>query len=286
MKKSFFFLLLLASTACRETVISTADINIPVKLVVGCFISPQTDTLTASVTLSKPLYTRTNTDTFENVTNANVQITDGSQTAVFSYDSNRALYFLPSSQFDIAPGLTYSLVVTTPDGKRATATCTVPTAKNLNFSLTASEAPNSVDEWGNYGQVEARWTAPGDVERFYRFNYALVTELTNTTEVSWQNTAPFYNTQFLRDSESTNGLFRFRETFYLGFQDPWSSSTQRVEGLLQELDRNSYFYFSSLANQLNTAGGFGEPTVIYTNVEGGLGCFGAHYEYRLLSDTL
>lgn len=286
MKKLFpYLLLLLASTACRETVISTADINIPEKLVVGCFISPQDDTLYATVTLSKPLYKRNrNQYEFETVTNATVQISDGSSNATFTYNSDLDRFVLPAASFAIQPGTTYQLEVSTPDGKRTKASTTVPVAQDFNFTLQLNSTATNPEE-SSY-MMDARWQGVPGPERFYRFIYGIKTTYDFGDFEEWPNSDEWNQMQFFSDAEQENRQFRFREIVYLGWRRPGTTSQSRVTGLLQELDVHSYRYFTSLAAQITTGGGFSEPVVVYSNIEDGLGCFGSHYQYKIQRDSL
>lgn len=281
------FGLLIASSACRETVISTADINIPVKLVVGCFINPHDDTLYATITLSKPLYKPNNSPfEFDIVNNATVQISNGSNTANFVFNSDLQKYQLAASDITITPGSSYTLTVSTPDGKRVTASTVVPAAQNFNFSL-AITPETSVDEFDRRALLDARWQGVPGPDRYYRFIYGIKTSNEFFIDEYWPNSDSWNGTQFYSDAQQENRLYRFRETIYLGWLgEPGNETTTSVTGLLQELDVHSFRYFSSLAAQLTTGGGFSEPVVVYSNVEGGLGCFGSNYQYKIQRDSL
>jgi len=288
MKKLFPLLcLLLAGSACRETLVSTADLNIPVKLVVGCFINPQDDTLYATVTLSKPLYKRNNNpNEFESVTNATVQISNGSNTANFTFNNNLQQYILPTADFSIAAGSTYNLTVSTPDGKRVTSSTTVPASQNFNHTVTITPIV-PVDENGRRALLDARWQGVPGPDRYYRFIYGIRTHGGFFENEYWPNSDAWNTAQFFSDAQQENRLFRFRENIYLGWAgEPGNETTTAVTALLQELDVHSYRYFTSVAAQLNTIGGFSEPVVIYSNIEAGLGCFGSNFQYKNERDSL
>lgn len=286
MKKLFpYLLLLLASTACRETVISTADINIPEKLVVGCFISPQDDTLYATVTLSKPLYKRNrNQYEFETVTNATVQISDGSSNATFTYNSDLDRFVLPAASFAIQPGTTYQLEVSTPDGKRTKASTTVPVAQDFSFTLQLNSTATNPEE-SSY-MMDARWQGVPGPERFYRFIYGIRTVSSWDDYVYWPTADEWNASQYFSDLTQENRIYRVRETIYAGWRSPFDSTQYSMTALLQELDVHSYRYFTSLAAQITTGGGFSEPVVVYSNIEDGLGCFGSHFQYKIQRDSL
>lgn len=290
MKKLIYLLLsLLVFTGCREKLIDTTDLNIPERLVVGCFISPQDDTLYATVTLSRALYGQSIFDEWQHpkVNNATVTIRSGGNSAVFSYNTDLQRYILPATAMPIVAGQTYTLEVTTPDGKRVDAQCTVPSATNLQFEAFGNiVAPQpGGDTWGRSINVDFRWQGQPDKNRFYRLNYAQILEEGAFRGEYWQN-AYLGATQFYADTERENKRFRVFERVGLVFVGG-DGYRLRIKGVLQELDENSYRYFTSVSKQLQVgADGFSEPVVIFTNINNGLGCFGASYQYTVLSDTL
>ncbi|MBA4303314.1 MAG: hypothetical protein C0424_03705 [Sphingobacteriaceae bacterium] len=290
MKKLAYLLFsLLVFTGCREKLIDTTDLNIPERLVVGCFISPQDDTLYATVTLSRPLYGQSIFDDWQHpkVTNATVTIRSANgNSAVFSYNVDLQRYLLPASAMPIVAGQTYTLEVTTPDGKRADAQCTVPTPANFQFEVLGSLVPpTNNDPFSRALNVDFRWQGQPDKNRFYRLNYAQILESGTWAGEYWQNTFLGSN-QFYADTERENKRFRVFERISLVFTTT-DGYGLRIKGVLQELDENSYRYFTSVSKQLEVgADGFSEPVVIFSNVNNGLGCFGASYQYTLLSDTL
>jgi len=289
MKKWTYLLFsVLVFSGCREKLIDTTDLNIPERLVVGCFISPQDDTLQATVTLSRPLYGQSIFNEWQHpkVSNATVTIRSGGNSAVFSYNATLEKYVLPATAMPIIAGQTYTLEVSTPDGKRVDAQCTVPSPANFQFEVLGSlVAPANNEPFSRALNVDFRWQGLPDKNRFYRLNYAQLLENGMFAGEYWQNTY-LGATQFYADTERENKRFRVFERISLVFTTS-DGNGLRIKGVLQELDENSYRYFSSMSKQLQVgADGFSEPVVIFTNVNNGLGCFGASYQYTVLSDTL
>lgn len=289
MKKwTYLFFSVLVFSGCREKLIDTTDLNIPERLVVGCFISPQDDTLQATVTLSRPLYGQSIFNEWQHpkVSNATVTIRSGGNSAVFSYNATLEKYVLPATAMPIIAGQTYTLEVSTPDGKRVDAQCTVPSPANFQFEVLGSlVAPANNEPFSRALNVDFRWQGLPDKNRFYRLNYAQLLENGMFAGEYWQNTY-LSATQFYADTERENKRFRVFERISLVFTTS-DGNGLRIKGVLQELDENSYRYFSSMSKQLQVgADGFSEPVVIFTNVNNGLGCFGASYQYTVLSDTL
>ncbi|MFN3529768.1 MAG: DUF4249 domain-containing protein [Bacteroidia bacterium] len=278
MKKLIYFLLLLFTlSACRETIISTTDLNLQEKLVLGCFISPDDIEIQATLTRSKPLYRRDNSPwDFPAVSNATITITDGESTGQLLFDSNRQGYVLATSSFPIVAGKTYTMQINTPDGKSVRASCTVPSPFNPDLKLDVIALASGPSQVEDRLRINASWINPPGAARYFRFNYAQIFDFQGTPDTSWANTY-IYSEQFIDQSFVINNRFVFSD---LAYSYNWRSG-RRIMGQLQEMDVHSYRYFSSLRGQALTGGdGFSEPTVIYSNVEDGIGCFGAHYTYN------
>jgi hypothetical protein len=285
-----FILGLLILSSCRETVVSTADINIPEKLVLGCFISPQDDTIRATLTLSRPIYGRRGTPwdwEFEQVPNAVVRLSDGINTATLVYSSSAEAYLLPASALPIVAGLTYTMTVEAPDGKRVQASCTVPTIQNFSPQMQAGIQGN-VERFDWRIRVNASWQRlPGD-ERYFSFStgYDFNNSNFGSDWLSNSSFSNFYSMRFYTDRDLVNGQFAHREEIFPGTFSP-GVTRYAINGQLQEHDIHSYRYLSSLQAQDQTGiGGFSEPVVIYSNVVDGIGCFGALNSYTVLGDTL
>ncbi|WP_019988719.1 DUF4249 domain-containing protein [Rudanella lutea] len=99
------------------------------KLVIASFISPQDSVLTVQVNRSVPVLGQSNT--ILDVTNASVTISDGARVVALQYAANYRrqainLYWTNARNLPILPGKTYTLSVSTPQGEKATAQCTIP----------------------------------------------------------------------------------------------------------------------------------------------------------------
>ncbi|TAE22101.1 MAG: DUF4249 domain-containing protein [Cytophagales bacterium] len=192
------------------------------KLVVACFISPQDTVLAARIGLSTPvLGSVTATNSFLNVTNANVTITNGSRLAALRYGNYNGLgvYVVSARDFPVLEGQTYTLNVETPDGKKVTSQCTIPgppptpearfdsTVQESGFSFSNGvRTPFITKEYG----LRLQWTDPAGQRNYYRaagfFRYQPIT-LTNPALVQppTVSTTFFDNNGLQADAASTDG---------------------------------------------------------------------------------
>lgn len=269
-------------SSCRETLITTIALDEDPKLVVGCFINPNDTIIQATLSESRLLY-RVNTQEWgEQIKNATLVISNGSVERqlvwVDETFERSGGYFLSASQMPILPGQTYTLRATHPDGRVVIGTTTVPAAHDFAPSVSSVI---TIRQSENFLVVSANWRGTPDQLRFYRFNYGVVFGSGQTNPHNYLNNSFYDISQYLSDRDAADKLVQFRaESYY------WNSSGngERIRAQLQELDVHSYFYLSSLARQGYNDGPFTEPAPIYSNIEGGLGCFGSSHSYVVFSD--
>lgn len=272
------------------------------KLVVESYISPQSEEITVIVTESQPLFGPADyKPTF--VKNATVSISGENGEVKIPYVDSTLSYVIHKSQFKIEAGKTYTLHVS--DGKRSVkGSCTVP----LRAATIKSYEIDSVPEVYSNERFRARVKISWDDIKGER-NYYTMRGYTITGE-----TYPGYNPQNPNNSRPIRGTFkRVIETdldnylvndinldgisfdaplFYVRLSskytfeyiddngkkqiansDPWFSEVY-VEIL--NLDENYYKFYRSQKDARDNDNPFVEPTLVFTNIEGGLGCFGSY----------
>jgi hypothetical protein len=266
------------------------------KLAVSCYISPQSAVIEAIITESQPLLGPANSNTIF-IPNAEVYLADANNRVRLSYVDSASTYRADTSEFKIRPGGTYTLTVS--DGKRSVkATCTVPSKVAQITNVTADKIPGYAGNdtlmrirfsWQdlkgetNYYAVRGSYifesTGPqyypetGDVlpfryksrqEMFYgrdTYNDINIDGITFNGPEARIYTPQKMNITYV----DKNGV---QKSIY---NDPKFSDV-RVE--VMSIDVNYYKFYRSLNNTDND-NPFVEPTLVYNNVEGGLGCFAA-----------
>ena len=278
MKKIAFLPLILLFTYCKRE----AKIKLPSqdpRLVVTCFISPQNPNITAVVRTSIQKfsgnyinYTKKGT-TESDISNARVEITDGVTSLVLPFDTALASYNADASGLPIVSGKTYSLTVSTPDGKKVTGVTTVPTG---NFELEYSK-PN--------------FTKNTEIEVNFSFN-VLIKD--NPNELNY--IAGYYNIFSVTSGtnpfiyipndepylfEADDGIVRESYSGTVNYYNFSPDTILSIPVTLKTLNCSKEFYLfnkTSRAAVYNDGNPFGEPVLVYSNIEGGFGCFGAYTE--------
>src|SRR5688500_16278912 len=110
----FIFIVTMMQLSCIREV---KDIDLPqpdqVKLVVGCFISPQDSVISATITKSHSPYGFFDTG-YPVVQDARVELSDGVENESFTFSTKDSLYLLAPQKIKITGGKQYFLTVEAP----------------------------------------------------------------------------------------------------------------------------------------------------------------------------
>lgn len=265
-----------ALTSCE----SDATVDIPEtkpKLVVASFISPQDTQVVVRVKRSSPIFQSYNVNTSASVANATVQLTDGSTTMQLVYNSTDEYYGVSTTLFPITAGTTYTLTVTTPEGETASAQTTVPGVAPAVLNMTYSyvlEDSSSFHVSRHY-TFDASWTDfSGQADRYRLIPIQLVKSSISPAD-TFQLRA---GESLITDANNDGGTIENKI-------EVWTHESQgsdTIVGYDFYLIRSSaeyYLYHESLFNY-NSGDPFSEPSLIYTNITGGLGVFGAYQQLK------
>lgn len=213
------------------------------KLVVTGFISPQDTVLAVQVSRSAPVLG--DDRSIRDVTNATVTISNGTRFIALKYAPNYNkqgvnVYWASNRDFFISQGQSYTLTVTTPNGQKVDAQCTIPNRPpnfeaRLDSSVSergtiytnGSRVPLYVKEY----TLRARWFDVPGQKNYYRIAGIFQSQNTppaNTTLVSPVGTQNVYfeNIGLQTDSPSTDGtVLTSREGRYYQSQLSYTSTT-------------------------------------------------------------
>jgi hypothetical protein len=301
----YLFLLLLAViSACESLVTTVSPDKLPPtesKLVVQSFISPQANRLTVIVTESIPLFGETSSSGSV-VKNAVVKMSDGVKEVTFPYDSASASYSIEKALLAVVAGKTYKLSVT--DGKRSVqAACTVPITRIpvKSYVIDTTYTPNSFN--GDTAiTIKMTWQDIAGEANYYRLRASLDVEYSipegasatstkerrvrNRLNVDWDDAVG--RRDYVSDASldgtvfsSPTGRFRLPEVIRYTLADGRIHTIYpkcKIIAIIFEIDNTeeSYFRYHRSVQLRNTDNPFSEPSLIFSNINGGLGCFSAY----------
>ncbi|GAB3800356.1 hypothetical protein GCM10028819_25490 [Spirosoma humi] len=256
------------------------------RLVVNCFISPQDTVLTAKVTRSRPVLDSDPSKSVE-ITDALVQLTNGTQTVALVYDSQLRYYRATAAKMPIRASATYTLTVRTPDGNQVTAVTTVPQAVSLKTVVLDSSLVTQVDKSSKKQySVVCNWQDAGTATNFYQIQGSIKgiqRELPSTASYTNLSVVPFKmadNNSGLLSNRGVSALLS--ASAYLCDEVGAETINKRcrssaVSVSLLHIDEMYYRYNEALDRQLQASTNpFAEPVLIPSNIQGGLGCFGSY----------
>lgn len=286
--------------------INDADIDIPEKRkpVVYGAISPEADEIIIEVYLSTPTVGTTmeeNTGYNSPLTTADVHLIDEntSSDVTLTYDQEKRYFTTPEDAFDITPGHTYKLTVSTEEYGTVTSSTIVPEVLvEHNIKDVDTSTSSSGDNYSGYGnsvKFSMEWAHTYNDDHYFFYDFHMMGEVKNkqTGEVQEDSSMMnFYNTyskttdQFL-SSSSFNGPHintgrlgtHYSPSYpeYDGYEHRYSLITS-----LYLIDEYHYDFFTKASQASSFGDPFMEPFNLNHNIEGGLGIFVA---YRKTNQT-
>jgi hypothetical protein len=278
MKKNSYFLLLIA-TSILASCTTDSDIKVPEvqpEVVVSCFISPQEDTLKAFVRLTDPLFGSNQVNGNSLIEGATVKIKNGISEAIFTLNTEKERYELPASDFAITGGNTYQLEVSVPGYDLCSASTTVPSNSPV-FNLAELIQIDTLNEnqgFGLNGNFKFTWSDPSGQTNYYR----LVISQKNTYQIQPGVFEDFYSNIWdeLVDDSNKDGdeISQEPNTYINQNYDPGNLNPFKFYCYLLNTDEAYFRYHYSVRN-IQQGNPFAEPSIIYDNINNGLGAFGS-----------
>lgn len=312
LSKQLILLFLTLFLAACESLVSDVDPSklpqVDSKLVVQCFISPQATRTNVVVTESTPLFAEPGLKGGV-IPNAIVKLSDGTKEVTVPFDTANQLYSIAKEAFIVSPGKTYFLSVT--DGARkVTATSTVPANAvppstyridtsysgnvtypdtTLRLRMSWNDIAGEINYYRIRASVDVEYSIPDGVDA----GVAKEKRTRNRFNFGWDDTIgrnDFRNDVNLDGTvfNSPIGRVQLPGVVRFGFGTEGTYTVypkNKVISVTMEIyntDDNYYKYHRSLQTRGDADNPFVEPSLIYTNIEGGLGCFGSYNAGQLV----
>ncbi len=234
--------------------------------VVYCFISPNDTILRARVYQSMPLYKTGNQKALEPVQDATVTLSDFSSTLSFTFNTNNLYYEKSNISLPIQQGKSYKIQVILKDGTSLYAETTVPTTQVMIQEI-ISETIN--EQYGSSKLFRIKFNDEPGKKNYYRLCISAVAKFFYQSDTSFFDVGV---NEFASDNNNDGTLLSINARFYPPFEE---DSVAYYRTYLLNCSSDYYHFHYSLKNY-NGTDPFSEPSLIYTNVKGGLGCFGAY----------
>ncbi|MCF8299222.1 MAG: DUF4249 domain-containing protein [Saprospiraceae bacterium] len=259
-------LIILVLTSCEKTVTNVDLPEIEPKLVVQSFISPQDKEIKVYVSESKPVFGESNNNSYEfpPISNASVIISDGTNTKTLVFNSSKGYYFISATNFAIVAGGTYTLNVSTPNGMKSDASCTVPTNHPTTFEITSIEY--DVNNQKGQNVVKTRFKDIAGEDNYYRiFAYNKFANAPGDT--IYEQLYSEYGEELFSDNNQGEWI---SHQFYF-----YEGKVNKLQFDILNVDEHYYKYHKSVFNS-DFESPFSEAVLVYSNINNGLGVFCAY----------
>ena len=263
--------LTLGATSCEKEVDPSKLVSVGNKLVVNSIISPQLEWIEVEVSRSRPILGTRDDSNDDYITTATVLISNGNEKLNLIYNSTSRKYELPTSQMPIIEGKSYQLTVTDKT-ETVTAKCLIPSSVD-------QVQVNAADSYGNGGYtIKIDWQDFPIADSYFYYAYSYTVENLErwTLVLSEENLGTSQNNETGKMSISDYLQISLSRT-------PSSNISRKLKFRLLSVDENYYRYQKQLS-ELVEEGPFTEATQIFSNIEGGLGFFGAYSETNRVFD--
>lgn len=283
---TLIILTVLFAAGCRETYIEEVDFPAVSKLAVASFITPGDTLLKVQITRSQPVYQRTNFNP-PPISDAEVNISGNGQLINLTFNPTSKVYEAVVSSTFIAEGETYILRVKQ-NNESVEAKTTVPNRFVLQASALVTRLVRS-DPFGSsrtfYG-CQFNFSGNPAAPAFYGVSYQLVTRNNGienlgsfySNETFSLTKMDYYKSDMAQDAVQTI----LREV--VNYSVPGNVSSKYFKIHLWQADE-AFYQFNRTAdmNYRSYDEFFSEPVPVYSNISGGLGCFGSYIRYTFNS---
>jgi len=267
-RKLFFILIPLSFLSCESMI---SDVDAPTtepKLVVHCYLRPNSDSVVVYVNQSQPLFSSRPIFSYEPlvVMDATVKISDGNFVKTLDFDIFRRRYF--STEMEIEAGKTYWLTVESALGT-VRSHCTLPAKDPPQIEILSVE--NNPGE-PNEKRINFRFRDGVGEGDFYR-----------VTARSFQQYGERPEDGYLEDIWMQMGeefiTDKFKDGDFYVYRTGWIQAgffTDRVVDICVSITDEPYFNYHRSVFNFDSGNPFSEPSPVYTNIESGLGVFAGY----------
>jgi len=251
----------------------TSNIEIPnqdPELVVAGFIGPNEDTLRLKLTWTVPIYNYTvNDDEVANVKDAEVLFLSGGNTVKLQYSDNCNCYITANNSFKV--GDEVSLSIKYSDHAELSSKTIIPKAPEFDIKFLGINTIDNGDYSDSYAQFKFTCLS-NDPINYYRIKFLSYSHQGTSAVIIEE--MYMYENEYMKIEPNTSITL-----------NPYFNNYNILDSVRYYIINCSEDYYKYHTSVRNYQGDdfFVEPSIIFDNIENGLGNFSA---YNMVSDTL
>lgn len=269
MKNIFISIIILASllmVSCEETVDNIDLPEVDKKLVLYSFITPglnpDSSEIFAHLSHSVPYFGSDN-DMYSTVVDSAL-IKLHYNNLQYQFTESADDYYLHDSTVFFDYGQTYRVTASADGYETVSAEITIPGPAPSDIKLISKKVVEH--EWGKYFAFELEFTDIPGVENFYLVDLC-------QKDGTYYNPYTIYSENNLITDKGKDG-----KTIKIKAEADYFTGDKTFRIWLMNLDKHTYEYHLKLSMS-NYDNPFSEPVIPYTNIENGLGVFGAYTKF-------
>lgn len=279
MKKRYISALIVMLAFFLQSCEKDADIEVPKvdpRMVLSCFVSPDQETIKAVLRVSDPVFgSGNNVDPYMPLEGATITLRHGNGAGInMTYDMISGTYTLPGSAFPIELGETYTIIASHPDYATISATTTVPASNPQIDEFTVLDVDTVFTNFDSYidYSLKARWRLTSGIGQYYILQFDNRIQYDDGSGIIYTQ-LDYLGSTFIQNSDneaSFNRTYQLQGSYFMAEPGLDSELVLTVVNASEE-----YYRFHKSIQNINYGDPFSEPTLIYDNVENGLGIFAA-----------
>ena len=275
-----FFLLLgiILSSCSTDDFLSVEEnsANVPISSAptISAFLCPQDTIHRVQLLYTRPVVGRDlSREWSNNVGKGIVTLSNGNQTVLLkSGGSNSSFFTIKAKDFQVEVGKTYTLNVTTYDGQKAEASCTIPLNR---VDIKKADTKEITDVKYQSKKYLVTWEDITKEKNYYAV-YVLTKFVNITNKYVSVDQEDFENS--ITDEGNDGGKMATKKSFYMNSRQNFNDGSYRVTEIqILNTDVNFYRYQKDLESLKITGDNpLVEPISVYSNVRGGFGVFAGY----------
>ncbi|HLN19644.1 MAG TPA: DUF4249 domain-containing protein [Bacteroidales bacterium] len=268
--RHILLLLIAFLTGCESEVNNVKLPDFKPQIVISAFITPGNNITYADVSTTKRVFGVLGNDILRGA--VSVTISDGEKETIMTRSGDR--FFFRNESNSISPGKTYSLKVISQYYPEASSSCTVPDRIRQNITLDTFSIARS--EMGfNWNELMFRLSfddQPGK-ENFYRviLRYIAYSSPTGYRKYTEDYYIPLEKELFTDKKVNSEGKFTIEDR--LNFYPSTYNDSAFLKVYILNTDNSYYLFHKSIGDYDNNPSPFSEPSLVYSNINGGVGIF-------------
>jgi hypothetical protein len=242
---------------------------------ITAFLCPQDTVHKVVLTYTRPVVGKnTSQEWAENVGKAIVTLSNAEQTVTLKSGGNQSSNFtIKAKDFKVEAGKTYRLNVTTYDGQKAEAVCTIPLNK---VDVQKADTKEVADDKFQGKKYLITWQdIPDEV------NYYAISVFQKDVNPTYVRVGSDYTENSITDVGINGGQMSSKKSFFMSKRQNFGDWYRVTEIQILNTDINFYRFQKDL--EILTISGDNplvEPINIYSNIKGGFGVFAGYNRAR------